>query len=573
MLKKMYRRLKIMQKSIRFKLTTGMILFLLPICIYLFYNNIYSAGVLRDQAAQTNKKMVSLYMKVVEKDLDNVSVYLAGLITSNQWLDGMDDPRDPNFRELSKNNVYSAITNDITQYPSIDAIFVYAANHRTYLAACRNNNETDSEKQGIEDHIIASLSNQEHIGGDYFSTSIDGKYYLLKIFRRDSLYVGTWISTDNLLSQINETNASDRSVALFTTQSGIPMNKEQFVKNNGIDFHGNFSQYYVSGENSRYLVVGQKSIIGDFCLVNLIPEKDLLANILFLRYIGYGLIALSLFVIPVYLLFINKTVINPLFRIYLTIKKVNDGDLSARIGPFKSSLEFMELRVTFNNMMDEIKGLKISIYEEKISKQEEELENLRLQINPHFIMNSLHIIYSLAQIKDYGLIQEMSICLSKYFGFLTRGNRKFVLLGEELEQLRNYIRINELRFPDCFTYEIDVPAELLSIPVPVLILQTLVENSFKYALNTDESIHILIEARKLENGNYVQLTVENTGSWYDDEVLAQLRSEKRVVKKDGLHIGIWNLRRRLELIYADKASITFKNLDPKGVKTQIVIPL
>lgn len=462
---------------------------------------------------------------------------------------------------------------DRGDHPYHQAIFVYAANHRTYLAACRNNNETDSEKQGIEDHIIASLSNQEHIGGDYFSTSIDGKYYLLKIFRRDSLYVGTWISTDNLLSQINETNASDRSVALFTTQSGIPMNKEQFVKNNGVDFHGNFSQYYVSGENSRYLVVGQKSIIGDFCLVNLIPEKDLLANILFLRYIGYGLIALSLFVIPVYLLFINKTVINPLFRIYLTIKKVNDGDLSARIGPFKSSLEFMELRVTFNNMMDEIKGLKISIYEEKISKQEEELENLRLQINPHFIMNSLHIIYSLAQIKDYGLIQEMSICLSKYFGFLTRGNRKFVLLGEELEQLRNYIRINELRFPDCFTYEINVPAELLSIPVPVLILQTLVENSFKYALNTDESIHILIEARKLENGNYVQLTVENTGSWYDDEVLAQLRSEKRVVKKDGLHIGIWNLRRRLELIYADKASITFKNLDPKGVKTQIVIPL
>lgn len=573
MLKRVYQRLKIAQKSIRFKLTAGMILFLLPICIYLFYNNIYSAGVLRDQAAQTNKKMVSLYMKVVEKDLDNVSVYLAGLVTSNQRLDGMDDPGDPNFRELSKNNVYATITNDITQYPSIDAIFVYAANHRTYIAACRNDNYTDAEKQAIENHIIASLSDQNHIGGSFFSTSINGKYYLLKIFRRDSLYVGTWISTDSLLSQINETNASDRSVALFTTQSGVPMNKEQFVKNNGIDFHGNFSQYYISGKSSRYLVVGQESIIGDFCLVNLIPEKDLLANILFLRYIGYGLIALSLFVIPIYLLFINKTVINPLFKIYLTIKKVNDGDLSARIGKFKSAFEFTELRDTFNNMMDEIKELKISIYEEKLSKQEEELENLRLQINPHFIMNSLHIIYSLAQIKDYGLIQEMSLCLSKYFGFLTRGNRKFVLLGEELEQLKNYIRINELRFPDCFTYEIDVPAELLSVPVPVLILQTLVENSFKYALNTDESIHISIRACRLEDGPRLQLSVSDTGPWYEAEILSQLRSGKRIVKKDGMHIGIWNLRRRLELIYADKASITFENLDPKGVKTQIVLPI
>ena len=573
MLKTMCQKWNITRNSIRFKLTAGMILFLLPICAYLYYSNVYSAGVLRDQAARTNKKAVSLYMQVVDKDLGNVSVYLAGLVTSNSWLDGMDDPGDPNLRELAKNNVYAAITNDITQYPSIDAIFVYAANHRTYIAACRSDSYTETEKLAIQNHIIASLSDQSNIGGHYFAASIAGKYYLLKIFRRDSLYVGTWISTESLLSQINEINASDQSVALFTTQAGVPMNQEAFVHGSGVSFRGDFSEYYISGKKSRYLVVGEKSTAGDFCLVNLIPEQKLLANLLFLRYIGYGLIALSFLVIPVYLFFMNKTVLIPLFKIYLTIQKVNDGDLNARIGRFQSSFEFTELRDTFNNMMDEIKGLKISIYEEKLSKQEEELENLRLQINPHFIMNSLHIIYSLAQVKDYALVQEMSLCLSKYFGFLTRGNRKVVLLGEELEQLKNYIRINELRFPDCFTCEIDVPGELLSVPVPVLILQTLVENSFKYALNTDDPIRIRIRARRLEDGPRLQLSVSNTGSWYEPVVLALLRSGKRIVKKDGLHIGIWNLRRRLELLYADKASISFENLNPKGVETRIILPL
>ncbi len=122
-------------------------------------------------------------MKVVEKDLDSISIYLAGLITGNQRLDGMDDPGDPNFRELSKNNVYATITNDITQYPSIDAILStpqitgpISPHAATITILMRKNKQS---RITLSPRFPTKITS----GGSFFSTSINGKYYLLKIFR------------------------------------------------------------------------------------------------------------------------------------------------------------------------------------------------------------------------------------------------------------------------------------------------------------------------------------------------------------------------------------------------------
>ncbi len=103
---------------------------------------------------------------------------------------------------------------------------------------------------------------------------------------------------------------------------------------------------------------------------------------------------------------------------------------------------------TFNGMMEQIQELRIHVYEEQLNKQKAELQHLQLQINPHFFMNSLNIIYNLALVKNYALIQEMAISLVQYFRYMFRSNLTFLPLKDELQHIRNYIRIQELRFLD-----------------------------------------------------------------------------------------------------------------------------
>src|SRR5690606_22194069 len=108
----------------------------------------------------------------------------------------------------------------------------------------------------------------------------------------------------------------------------------------------------------------------------------------------------------------------------------------------------------------------------QINKQREELQRLQLQVNPHFYLNSLNIVYNLAKVKNYNLIMEMSSALSNYFRFLFRNNTSFVKLRDELEHTRNYLYIQTLRFPEQLKWSINSPEYFNDVPVPPLIVQS-----------------------------------------------------------------------------------------------------
>lgn len=226
-------------------------------------------------------------------------------------------------------------------------------------------------------------------------------------------------------------------------------------------------------------------------------------------------------------------------------------------------------------MIQQIQELKINVYEEQLNSQKAELKHLQLQINPHFFLNSLNIIYNLAQVKNYGLIQEMSISLVDYFRFMFRSNMVFVKLGEEIEHTRNYLRIQEMRFPGNLTFDIQASETLSSCFVPPLLIQTFVENAIKHAVTLDEPIHIQVSVvpDAAAPDKRIQVSIRDTGTGFPEAVLAQLQSEPDKLSEDGGHIGIWNVKRRLQLLYNDRTQITFANGREGGACIEIVLPL
>jgi two-component system sensor histidine kinase YesM len=104
--------------------------------------------------------------------------------------------------------------------------------------------------------------------------------------------------------------------------------------------------------------------------------------------------------------------------------------------------------------------LKINVYEEMMKAQEAEFKHLQAQINPHFYLNSLNVIYSLSSLGENRLVERMTEHLADYFRFITRAHRDSITVEEELEHIRNYLEIQSLRFPEKLAYRIDLPEEL-----------------------------------------------------------------------------------------------------------------
>jgi two-component system, sensor histidine kinase YesM len=254
------------------------------------------------------------------------------------------------------------------------------------------------------------------------------------------------------------------------------------------------------------------------------------------------------------------------------MRKLRQGFLDARIAKRSTSNEFNLMNETFNRMAGQIQQLKIDIYEEQLQTQKAELKHLQLQINPHFFLNSLNTVYYLSRERNFAVIEELSISLIRYFRFMFRSNSEFVTLKDELKHTENYIRIQQFRFPGNLSYRISADDRLLDGMIPPLTIQTFVENTTKHALDTDNSVRIDVDIASEDQGNdRMLIRISDTGEGFPAQVLQQLQSELCLANDEGEHIGIWNVRRRLRLIYREAAEISFSN--DRGATIDIRLPV
>ena len=119
-------------------------------------------------------------------------------------------------------------------------------------------------------------------------------------------------------------------------------------------------------------------------------------------------------------------------------------------------------------MAGEIHNLKIDVYEKEIERQQTELEYLHYQIKPHFILNVINTINSMAQIRETGLIQKMTQYLSGYVRYTFRKDHSMPTIREELENVKNYLNMQLLRFSDSNECEMDMESRVMELKIPAM---------------------------------------------------------------------------------------------------------
>jgi Predicted signal transduction protein with a C-terminal ATPase domain len=562
------------RSSIGTKLVIAMLAVALPLGTLLVTQNIYAISTLHDKVAATNSSLVTLYMGQIDQGLNYVDLYLNSLIARDISILSLDTlaRSDEDAYQLAKIAIQTELSTEVTFFSGMEALFVYNERKDEFVEAFNGDPSYDEKRQArtkIRAMAAAGLSSRE--GSAWLEPSIGPYRYFLRIKKLEGTYIGAWGSPQRLLMPLELLNIGSGGRAFFASSSGEPLSSEAWAHEQGLALTGKGGGYYLTGIKEEYLVVSSRSRMGAFSLVAAIPDSAVRAGMPSLLGIILWLSIFWIALIPASLLFARATLLKPLGRMIEAMRSIQGGDLDTRMRTTPSSTEFAIVDSTFNGMMERIRDLKIDVYEERINAQRAELKQLQLQVKPHFYLNSLNVIYHMAQLGEFALIQEMAQRLVDYYRYSLRTDESFVSLGEELEHARNYYRIQEIRLAGEHSLVVDAPTEALTASVPPLLVQTFVENSAKYGLCPDGSLRVRIEVRLVREGERLSILVRDEGPGFDEAALEELRRCENEPTEGGGKVGIWNIRRRLALLYHGAAALRFDNASP-GAAVSIEVP-
>ncbi len=226
--------------------------------------------------------------------------------------------------------------------------------------------------------------------------------------------------------------------------------------------------------------------------------------------------------------------------------------------------------------------------EAKLHLQEKTVENLKIsnelkkaqyhmlqmQINPHFLFNTLNMISQTAMMEDMAETVELIHCMADYLRYILDFSDKSVSLKKELEMLGNYVYLQEKRFGDRIRICFDLDESFCELSVPCMILQPLVENAVVHGVGMYErDARIDIRTRRSEDGCSGIVSVIDNGVGMDAGVLERLKEDIFGQKPTIEKIGLSNVWRRLNLFFGDRISMDISSSKGKGTEITIVFLL
>jgi two-component system sensor histidine kinase YesM len=303
-------------------------------------------------------------------------------------------------------------------------------------------------------------------------------------------------------------------------------------------------------------------------VVSVTSENLFMRQIINLRESLLVFIAVAGAAVLVVVIVVSSTVTKPVLRLSRCMELVDEGSLDV-VSDYVSNDEIGAMSRRFNQMMDRIKHLIKRVETEELLKNKAELMFLRMQVNPHFLYNTLESINWAARAKGADDAAKMV----KALGDLMRtsiGGEDHVTLERELENINNYILLQNYRFKDRFTYRVDIADELLGVMVPSLIIQPLLENSLIHGFkDMSAKGSIVISGKRQDDDMFLWLKDDGAG-------IAPEELEKLLVQSGGEvsseRIGLWNVHRRIQLHCGIDYGLSISSVIGKGTTVEIHIP-
>ena len=572
----MLRRSKRKEHSLIQWLLTLLSLLIAVLVIVLAVTYFYSVHMVQANTISLSQNAVSIYVNDMDNSMLNMSRTLDELAFHTVELADLDTTQE-SLRYFTSVDLLNTLNANINYGTDADVYFIKNDGSGLVLSSF------SSRISGIgiaqvncylkEHDISADIPQQNHWG----SVTIADDWYYLKYYHIRGNDIGVIVSVDTMMSYVKQTTDINGNYIL-TDEDGHCLSAVgvQAEKLRASTAKIENEQKIAVGNDQTELIVMRTVNACKARFYNLIPKSNVLKGFTIVQWLLIMLVFLCLCMVIGILIFINRQILYPVARLIGTTREVQTGHLDKQVDYRASTREMKLLKKSFNRMIRQIKVLKIRSYEEKISRQQTELKYLQMQIRPHFYLNALTTIHSMTYKNKNEQIRSFIEALSNHLRYTIRDGVTQVTLEEEVGHIEDYIKMQEIRFPDSVLFVADIAPEVKNCLIPQFIILTFVENAFKHAMSPDKGLSLMLQGKKTEkNGRSVLIIIfEDNGNGFPDDVIRRINAPNTDQNDTGgWQIGLFNIKKTLSLFYGKAGSMVLSNSQPSGAHVELIIPL
>ena len=527
------------KNSLSIRMILVVIASILPLNIYALYSAARSQEVIIEQTVNSMHNIVNIYMNDIEGKMMTINNFILELEEQDKNLEDIVRAQYWDNYYISAMGLRDTLNTHIAVYDDADLYFFYSEDmeHGMLVEDAQN-----VSKARLEEYFFADV--ESYNDRRWQIVAIDGSKWLFHVNPWKGVFIGAAIQLDQLETEIVTNLGYKTAVVYFDHEVGTENNDHML------------DVVYQCGKRNIYLHIR-------------FERNEVISNLPTLQKLGQWLAVFELLIIPIMIWVIRYLVLNPLRTINSAVSRLKT-DPNVRIDGKASTEDFDYVYRNFNSMADEIVELKIDNYEQRLERQRIEFRNLQLQIKPHFLFNSLNLMYNLVQMKEYKNVQIMLLYFADYFRYINVGTSDFSLLKDELNLIRKYLEVAAIRYPDLIQANIMIEIEEEQVWVPQLMVHNFVENFVKHGLDLSKVNHLLLKAY-MEDEKVV-ICIQDDGVGMPKELAENINQGIFKYPDGKKHLGMKNSYQRIRNLYVEQGSMRIESETGRGMKVILKFP-
>lgn len=533
------------------------------VLLIIFAVSVYSAA--RKETDIAAENFLHIYATQIENRIQKVDMQLTTIINEDEDLQLLES-EDEAKRHYDSVRLAQSINDIINIDQSADIFVITEADHNICIDA-KADNLPYADKNSLRSMFMDYAEPGRQTDGWKFQ-KIGDTFYLYRAIVSNRRVTAAAISAESLLKTVSLRDVDTYGFVLTDADDMVKAYAGYPLFDHEVDIRIDALRAVRNLENREEMLNGRVRLYSYESRTNVF--RHLYKNAIFILAVIALLCVFDLYFMGTE----RKQIIQPMQGMIQDMERIRGGDYELRVEERGDNQEFSLLSRTFNQMMDEIVNLKIRFYEKQLALSDAEQKYIRLQIRPHFFLNAMTTIAGLSAKKKNAEIEKYINALSKNIRYMFSSGLHTVSVKEELHHVENYFEMQEMRYAGCIFYFIEMPEELEDWQIPQMLIHTLIENEYKYGISQGHSLMVLIKASVAvyDGEDMLLIEIEDDGKGYPEEVLTAINQDRAQQKEDGTRVGLWSVKRLLELMYDRKNLFLISNVEPHGALNQIYIP-
>lgn len=336
------------------------------------------------------------------------------------------------------------------------------------------------------------------------------------------------------------------------------------------EFSGKSNSKIIHLDGQEVMLSSRKSSYLDWSIIGIMPMNELA-----LKTKDTGVVVLITIIINIVFIcfgqgYFARIIVKPIRHMRSFMTEIKSGKFhKIPIDPIRDD-EIVELKHSYNIMIDQIQHLLQKVKSEQRQLSLSEINMLRAQINPHFLYNTLDAVSALSLIEDNKSAYVLTQSLESFYRISLSSGRELISVNEEIECIKNYVQILNIRYKDSFDVIYYIDENILDENILKLILQPFVENAIAHGVRKQHDRGKIV-IRGVKKEDRIIFEIEDNGIGMTEEKISEILNKKQLKGKGGF--GIYASITRMTLYYGIENPVTIESEVDVGTTVKLSVPM